>query len=69
MPGRDCGHLAEELRASGLPDELPCVLVSKASQPDQRVVHTTLGSWRSWKCAAPSLLIAGWAAAKMTATR
>ena len=68
MPGRDCGHLAEELRASGLPDELPCVLVSKASQPDQRVVHTTLGELAKLEgVAAPSLLIAGWAAAKMTA--
>jgi uroporphyrin-III C-methyltransferase len=66
MPGRDCGHLAEELKNSGLPDDLPCVLVSRASQPDQRVVHTVLGELGEVESLpAPSLLIAGWAAARL----
>jgi uroporphyrin-III C-methyltransferase/precorrin-2 dehydrogenase/sirohydrochlorin ferrochelatase len=63
MPGRDGQRLAEELMASGLPADLPCVLVARASHPDQRVIHTTLGQMGQFDdLEAPSLLIAGWAA-------
>jgi uroporphyrin-III C-methyltransferase/precorrin-2 dehydrogenase/sirohydrochlorin ferrochelatase len=62
MPGRDLNLLVAEWRAEGLPADLPCALVSRAAQPDQLVVHTTLGELAS-VChgAAPSILIAGWA--------
>jgi uroporphyrin-III C-methyltransferase len=42
MPGRKFRALAEELIASGIGAETPCVAVSKASRPDQRVHRTTL---------------------------
>lgn len=66
MPGRDLTLLAAEWMAEGLPEDLPCVLVSRAAQPDERVVQTTLGALhRAEAPVAPSLLIAGWAARKV----
>jgi len=68
MPGRDLSLLAAEWQAEGLPADLPCAVVSRAAQPDQQVVHTTLGSLGSVApAAAPSLLIAGWALRELTA--
>jgi uroporphyrin-III C-methyltransferase / precorrin-2 dehydrogenase / sirohydrochlorin ferrochelatase len=63
MPGRDMTLLAEEWMAEGLPADLPCAVVSRAAQPEQEVIHTTLGELgRAGSSAqAPSLLIAGWA--------
>lgn len=61
MPGRDLRLLAEEWLAIGLPEDLPCAVVSRAAQPDEQVVHTTLGALGdAAPTAAPSLLIAGW---------
>jgi uroporphyrin-III C-methyltransferase len=42
MPGRNFRRLADELIASGIGPETPCVAVSKASTPDERVHRTTL---------------------------
>lgn len=62
MPGRDLSLLAVEWMAEGLPADLPCAVVSHAAQPDQQVVHTTLGALgETAPAAAPSLLLAGWA--------
>jgi siroheme synthase len=63
MPGRDMTLLAEEWMAAGLPAELPCAVVSRAAQPEQSVLHTTLGELAvaAASAQAPSLLIAGWA--------
>ena len=62
MPGRDLTLLAAEWQAEGLPADLPCAVVSRAAQPDQQVLHTTLGALGEIEpAAAPSLLIAGWA--------
>ncbi|HEY1647884.1 MAG TPA: siroheme synthase CysG [Terracidiphilus sp.] len=62
MPGRDMTLLAAEWMAEGLPAALPCAVISRAAQPDQQVVHTTLGELGEAEPAqAPSLLIAGWA--------
>ena len=62
MPGRDLALLASEWLSEGLPADLPCAVVSRAAQPDQQVVHTTLGELGSvTPAAAPSLIIAGWA--------
>ncbi|MGA2755052.1 MAG: siroheme synthase CysG [Terracidiphilus sp.] len=67
MPGRDLTLLAAEWLAEGLPADLPCAVVSRAAQPDQRVVHTTLGALGEIEPAtAPSLLIAGWAVRERT---
>ena len=68
MPGRDLTLLAEEWMAEGLPAELPCAVVSRAAQPEQQVLHTTLGALHQCDAAAaPSLLIAGWALAEKDA--
>lgn len=62
MPGRDLTLLAAEWMAEGLPADLPCAVISRAAQPDQQVVHSTLGALGATApAAAPSLLIAGWA--------
>ena len=62
MPGRDLTLLAAEWMAEGLPAELPCAVVSRAAQPDQQVVFSTLGALGELEPAeAPSLLLAGWA--------
>jgi uroporphyrin-III C-methyltransferase/precorrin-2 dehydrogenase/sirohydrochlorin ferrochelatase len=69
MPGRDLNLLAAEWLAEGLPADLPCAVVSRAAQPDQQVVHTTLGELGSVvPAAAPSLLIAGWAVRELSET-
>jgi uroporphyrin-III C-methyltransferase/precorrin-2 dehydrogenase/sirohydrochlorin ferrochelatase len=65
MPGRDLGLLAAEWMAEGLPQDWPCVLVSRAAQPDQEVRHTSLAALGGEApLQAPSLLLAGWAVAK-----
>ncbi|HTB97354.1 MAG TPA: siroheme synthase CysG [Terracidiphilus sp.] len=62
MPGRDLRLLALEWLDEGLPAEFPCAIVSRAGQPDQQVVHTTLGALGDAEAVqAPSLLLAGWA--------
>ena len=66
MPGRDLALLAAEWLAEGLPDDLPCAVVSRAAQPDQQVVLTTLSELsQAPAAAAPSLLLAGWALRKL----
>jgi uroporphyrin-III C-methyltransferase len=42
MPGRDFAMLASSLIESGIPATTPCVAVSKASTPDERVCPTTI---------------------------
>ncbi len=71
MPGRDMMLLAEEWMAAGLPADLPCAVVSHAAQPEQSVLHTTLGELgrAAASAEAPSLLLAGWAVRKITAGR
>jgi uroporphyrin-III C-methyltransferase/precorrin-2 dehydrogenase/sirohydrochlorin ferrochelatase len=62
MPGRDLNLLVAEWLAEGLPADLPCAVVSRAAQPDQQVVHTTLAELASIApAAAPGILIASWA--------
>ncbi len=68
MPGRDLKLLAAEWLAEGLPADLPCVLVSRAAQPDQEVRCTTLAALGDEALLpAPSLLLAGWAVRKSAA--
>jgi uroporphyrin-III C-methyltransferase/precorrin-2 dehydrogenase/sirohydrochlorin ferrochelatase len=62
MPGRDLRQLAQQWLQEGLPPELPCALVSRASLPGQQIRCTTLAALGDAEPAlAPSLLIAGWA--------
>lgn len=65
MPGRDLNLLALEWLQEGLPADFPCAIVSHAGQPDQQVLHTTLGQLgEAEQVPAPSLLLAGWALEK-----
>ncbi len=61
MPGRDLSLLAQQWLDEGLSPELPCAVVSRAAQPGQLVLSTTLGALGdAAPSPAPSLLIAGW---------
>ena len=69
MPGRDLTLLAAQWLDEGLPPDFPCVVVSRAAQPDQEVRCTTLAALGEAEPAlAPSLLIAGWAVREVAAT-
>ena len=60
MPGRDLTGIAREWRAAGLPGDYPCVLVSRAGQPDQQVTRTTLSLLHVTEPGpAPTLLMGG----------
>jgi uroporphyrin-III C-methyltransferase len=60
MPGRDLRAIADQLRGEGLPADLPCVLISRAAQPDQHIVHTVLGELDKLAPGpAPNILLAG----------
>lgn len=60
MPGRDLRGVAAQLRREGLAADLPCVIVSRAAQPDQQIVSTTLADLdRIAAVSAPSILLAG----------
>jgi uroporphyrin-III C-methyltransferase / precorrin-2 dehydrogenase / sirohydrochlorin ferrochelatase len=62
MPGRDLTLLAAQWLDEGLPPDFPCVIVSRAAQPDQQVQCTTLAALGdAGPALAPSLLLAGWA--------
>jgi uroporphyrin-III C-methyltransferase len=60
MPGRRFRLLADELIASGIDAETPCVAVSKASTPDEQVHRTTLAGLEDEAVGpAPVLLLIG----------
>ena len=60
MPGRDLQPLAAQLRGEGLPPELPCVVVSRASQPDEAIERTTLAKLGTLiPGAAPAIVLVG----------
>lgn len=62
MPGRSLATLAAGWLSEGADPGLPCVIVSRAAQPDQSIQRTTLGQLHTAAAAAaPSLLLAGWA--------
>lgn len=68
MPGHDFRAIAAQLRSEGLPGTLPCVIVSRATQPDQHVLRTTLGELdRITPGPAPAILLAGEAMREMDA--
>lgn len=61
MPGRDLGALAWDLMSSGIPADMPCVLVSNVSMPNQRIQATSLGELSDFQPgSAPLLVLAGW---------
>jgi uroporphyrin-III C-methyltransferase len=68
MPGRSLDAVAAQLRNEGLPSDLPCVVVSRAAQPDQRIQRTTLAELdRIAPGPAPAILLVGEALRDTTA--
>jgi uroporphyrin-III C-methyltransferase / precorrin-2 dehydrogenase / sirohydrochlorin ferrochelatase len=60
MPGTDYHEVAERLRNSGLPTDLPCVIISRATLAQQQVRWTTVGAMsREGALPAPALFIVG----------
>lgn len=60
MPGRNLRPIAAQLRSEGLSADLPCIIVSRAAQPDQEILHTTLARLdQVGTVPAPSILLVG----------
>jgi len=70
MPGGDSAQLSQRLRAAGLENDTPCVVVSRASTPEEVVYAARLSDLANAPhFAAPSLLIAGEIAADICRRR
>jgi len=60
MPGAEYAEVAARLREGGLPEDLPCVIVSGASGPRQVIRWSNVGHLANeQKLPAPALLIVG----------
>jgi uroporphyrin-III C-methyltransferase len=60
MPGHDYAPVATKLKAAGLASDTPCVIVSRATTPDQRTFRTNVGELQfSPRLQAPTLLVVG----------
>jgi uroporphyrin-III C-methyltransferase len=67
MPGPDYAEISAWLQEGGLPVDLPCVIVSKASGSEQQVRWSNIAALaREEKLPAPALLIVGRVAAQHT---
>jgi uroporphyrin-III C-methyltransferase len=62
MPGHEFSNLREELLEAGLSRDVPAMIVSRATTPDQRHQFTTVGNLDSLPhLESPSILLMGWA--------
>src|SRR5262249_18725151 len=60
MPGGHEATLAEELMAGGLDGRTPCIVVSRASRPDERILVSTIGQLPELpQLPAPALILVG----------
>jgi uroporphyrin-III C-methyltransferase len=60
MPGPDYAEVAHRLREVGLPDDLPCVIVSHATGTEQQIRWTSIARLgHEEKLPAPALMIVG----------
>jgi uroporphyrin-III C-methyltransferase len=60
MPGPDYAEVAHRLREGGLPEDLPCVIVSNATGTEQQIRWTSLARLANEeKLPAPALMIVG----------
>jgi uroporphyrin-III C-methyltransferase len=60
MPGADYAEISRRLIEAGQPEELPCVIVSQATTPNQKIRWTTVATLATEaKLPAPALLIVG----------
>jgi uroporphyrin-III C-methyltransferase len=65
MPGPDYAEVAHRLREGGLPDDMPCVIVSNATGVRQQIRWTTVAHLAyEEKLPAPALMIVGRVASK-----
>jgi uroporphyrin-III C-methyltransferase len=65
MPGPDYAKVAHRLREGGLPDDMPCVIVSNATGAEQQIRWTTVARLTyEEKLPAPALMIVGRVASK-----
>jgi uroporphyrin-III C-methyltransferase len=62
MPGRKFRSLADDLIASGIAAETPCVAISKATTPEEKVLRSTLAGLEDDEVGpAPVILLVGYA--------
>jgi uroporphyrin-III C-methyltransferase len=60
MPGHRYAEFAAELQAAGIPAEIPCVVISRATTKDETILRTTVGQLPECPSAAsPSLIVVG----------
>jgi uroporphyrin-III C-methyltransferase len=60
MPGPDYAEVAHRLREAGLPDDLPCVIVSNATGAEQQIRWSSVARLaHEGKLPAPALMIIG----------
>jgi uroporphyrin-III C-methyltransferase/precorrin-2 dehydrogenase/sirohydrochlorin ferrochelatase len=60
MPGPDYAEVAHRLREGGLPEDLPCVIVSHATGAEQQIRWTNLARLaHEEKLPAPAVMIIG----------
>jgi uroporphyrin-III C-methyltransferase len=60
MPGHRYAELAAELQAAGIGAEIPCVVISRATTPEEAIFRTTVGKLpESPAAASPSLIVVG----------
>lgn len=60
MPGRNLARIASQLRSEGLPASVPCVVISRAAQPDQQIQRAPLSELdRIVPGPAPAILLVG----------
>jgi siroheme synthase len=60
MPGPDYAEVAHRLREGGLPDDLPCVIVSNATGTEQQIRWSNVAQLaHEEKLPAPALMIVG----------
>ena len=60
MPGADYAEISRWLQVGGLPPDLACAIVSRATSPFQRIAWTTIAALAHTECLpAPALLLIG----------
>jgi siroheme synthase len=60
MPGADYAEVSRRLIEAGQPEDLPCVIVSQATMPNQEMLWTTVATLATEaRLSAPALLIVG----------
>ena len=60
MPGQNYAAIAAKLKTSGLAGETPCAIISRATTAQQQTYFSRIAELhRSWKLAAPTLLVVG----------